>query len=85
MIAKKVVIKRGKVLQTFSPMHQKIKKRKTNKRPDPTVTDLYFSLLRTSLNFRHSFDSHTPPSCREEYASRRNRPEIQAVTTDFLG
>ena len=82
MIAKKVLIKRGKVLQTFSPMHQKIKNRKTSKRPDPTVTDLY---LRTNLNFRHSFDSHTPPSCRGEYASRRNRSEIQAVTTDFLG
>ena len=69
------------MLQTFSPMHQKIKKRKTI-RPDPAVTDLHFSLLRTSLNFRHSFDSHTPSSCREEYASRRNRSEFQAVTTD---
>ena len=46
---KTIVLMRKGVLQTFSPIHQKIKTRKT-KRPDSTVTDLYFSQLRTSLN-----------------------------------
>ena len=79
MIAKKVLITGEKVLQTSSPMHQNIKNRKSA-RPDSADTNLYFSLLRTSLKVRH-----TPLSCWEKYASRRNRSEIQAVTTDFLG
>ena len=74
------------VLQTFGPMYQK-KKQKT-KRPDSTVTDLYFSQPRTSLNFRHCFDSHTPLSCESKesvWNSGRNYGllKIKLLPTDW--
>ena len=60
-VAQKCPYHEGESITNFQSNAPKIKNRKT-RRPDSTVMDLYFSLLRTSLNFRHSFDSHTPLS-----------------------
>ena len=55
---------RGRKYYKLLVQRPKTSKKRKTKRPDSTVTDLYFSLLRTSLNFRHSFDSpDTPLSC----------------------
>ena len=83
MIVKKVLITREKVLQTFSPMHQNIKNRKT-KRPDSTVTDFYFSQLRSSLNFRPIPSTRIVLSVAER-SMRVERIGLKFVTTDFLG
>ena len=82
MIAKKVLITSEKLLQTFSPIHQNIKNRKTKKTRFhrhgllllPTTDQPEFQTF-----LRLAYSTHADKSMRVEGIG------LKFVTTDFLG